>query len=89
MATKKGHTASAPLQFVIIARNVGGQKVGSLGSTHDMDRTKRQAQSLLRLTPAASYADIYAYAGTGEEAKGKYEGDSIERVSREEQGAAQ
>lgn len=84
----KTHPQFQPLLYVIIARNADGLKVGSLGSYDDIEKTKRNAQGMMRLIPAATYADIHTYVGVGEAAKGKYEGDPLERVTREEQGGA-
>jgi len=90
MAKFKQKSKFSPTQYIVIAKDQSGQKAATLTSTHDLDGTKRLALSLLNLTPAASYADIYTYAaGSGEEAKAACAGNPVESVKREEQGVTQ
>ncbi|MBA2681792.1 MAG: hypothetical protein H0U76_25780 [Ktedonobacteraceae bacterium] len=77
----KRRTPFAPLQFVIITRDTQGQQTGSLGSTHDLEATKRLAVGLLRLAPVSSHADIYHYSG--EERQDAYQSEPVERVEQE------
>jgi len=51
----------APMRYTLLLRTSEGGHLTSMGSTHDIDATRRIAQSALRLEPKAASVDIHHY----------------------------
>jgi hypothetical protein len=67
MAKRLKLSSFDPVNWVLIARNAAGEKVGSMASRGDVEYASRLAYSLLRLDRSGFYAtvDIYPYLNDG------------------------